>query len=284
MRTSSSIDPSVLVVEDNPVNQDLCLRILQKLGCRTAAASSGLAALGILKEQAFDLVLMDCEMPGMDGFEATRRIRHSKPGSIAGTCDNRQRLPIIAITGHSASEMGDKHISAGMDDALCKPFSKVQLAELLKRWLPRHGADSNLAPGADAATEAATSGASRAEDIIDRMVLEETSVFEGEPGTALLKSLSAKFAAKTSRLIADLQCGLDARDAGEIGRLAHGLKSSAAALGFVRVAACCREIEALARNAKFATIETVVKRMHRELPAAMDALARLIADREMSHA
>ncbi|MBV9300904.1 MAG: response regulator [Acidobacteriaceae bacterium] len=118
----------ILVVEDNPVNQKVAVHLLARLGCTSGVATNGTEALRMLKDRSYDLVLMDCQMPVMDGFEASRAIRSM------GSCF--ARLPIIAVTASVLPGQGAKCLAAGMNDYLPKPVRKDALEAILDRWLP----------------------------------------------------------------------------------------------------------------------------------------------------
>ncbi len=117
----------VLLVEDNPVNQRVARLMLEKLGQRVVVAENGPAALGALRQSRFDAVLLDCHMPGLDGFEVARRLRASEG-------ENRA-VPVIALTADVALETRERCREAGMDDFLSKPISQRRLAKALGRWL-----------------------------------------------------------------------------------------------------------------------------------------------------
>ncbi len=117
----------VLVVEDNVVNQMVAEATLSHLGYRSSTAPDGQAAIALLAAEHFDLVLMDCEMPGMDGFEATRCIRAAEQGD--------QHIPIIGLTAHASEHARDACLKAGMDDFISKPCAINDLALVLLRWL-----------------------------------------------------------------------------------------------------------------------------------------------------
>lgn len=125
-----SVDRRVLVVEDNPVNRLVALGMLQKFGVHAEVADSGAAALEALGRDRYDLVLMDVQMPGMDGFETTRRIRDA----ASGVRDRRVR--IVAMTAHALRGDRERCLAAGMDDYLPKPVSRQALANVLVKWLP----------------------------------------------------------------------------------------------------------------------------------------------------
>ena len=117
----------MLLVEDNQVNQMVAKGMLTKLGCQVAVAGHGGEAIAYLEQQPVDLVLMDCNMPVMDGYEATRRIRQS------GRWPN---LPIIALTANALPDERERCQAAGMNDYLAKPFRREDLTALLDSWLP----------------------------------------------------------------------------------------------------------------------------------------------------
>ncbi|MDB5902472.1 MAG: hypothetical protein JWM26_1350 [Betaproteobacteria bacterium] len=138
---AASIEPSkaavkrenrgkLLLAEDNAVNQQVALAILKIEGYQVIVAKSGVEALEAYSKSAFDLILMDCHMPEMDGFEATRNIRQIQKQS------NLKRIPIIALTANAMQQDRDECLNAGMDDHLSKPYTRLQMRAMLDRWLP----------------------------------------------------------------------------------------------------------------------------------------------------
>lgn len=121
----------VLLVEDNEVNAFIATMTLESLGIVSRHAKNGEVAVAMFQEHAFDVILMDCEMPVMDGYEAARRIRALESADTA-----RERTPIIALTAHALSGDREVCLAQGMDDYLTKPFDRQALASLLSRWLP----------------------------------------------------------------------------------------------------------------------------------------------------
>jgi CheY-like chemotaxis protein len=121
----------VLLVEDNEVNAFIATMTLESLGVSCQHARNGEDALALFGQHAFDVVLMDCEMPVMDGYEAARRIRQMEAADTA-----RERTPVIALTAHALSGDREVCLANGMDDYLTKPFDREALALLLSRWLP----------------------------------------------------------------------------------------------------------------------------------------------------
>jgi signal transduction histidine kinase/ActR/RegA family two-component response regulator len=125
--TAAQRPARVLLVEDNPVNQMVARGMLEKLGCQVASASDGSEALDYLEGNEVDLVLMDCNMPNMDGYEATRRVRLQP---------QLRHLPVVALTANVLTDERTRCVAAGMNDYLAKPFSRSALGQLLERWLP----------------------------------------------------------------------------------------------------------------------------------------------------
>jgi len=123
--------PRVLVAEDNIFNQKVAVRMLQRLGCRADIAEDGQRAVAAALRDAHDLVLMDCEMPVLDGFGATTKIRE-----IAARRGSLPRLPIVAMTAHALSGDRERCLGAGMDDFIGKPVRMEDLRAALDRWLP----------------------------------------------------------------------------------------------------------------------------------------------------
>jgi CheY-like chemotaxis protein/HPt (histidine-containing phosphotransfer) domain-containing protein len=193
----------ILIAEDNAVNQMVTLRQVKKLGCSADAVSTGREALAALKRAKYDLVLMDCHMPEMDGFEAAMAIRKTESG---------HRLPIIALTASVRQEDRDHCTASGMDDFLAKPVNEADLMKVLDRWLPEASLDPEL-------TDNLRSLAGDDEQfLIDLM------------------STYVKFADS-------LMGPMENDDAESFGRLAHTLAGSSRNLGAMRLADLCSAAE-----------------------------------------
>jgi signal transduction histidine kinase/CheY-like chemotaxis protein len=129
--TTSSLRARVLVAEDNLVNQKVAVRTLELLGCHAEVAENGALAIEALAQREFDAVLMDCQMPVLDGFDATRQIREIERSG-------KPRTPIIAVTANAMEGDRERCLAAGMDDYLAKPVTMAALDEALRKWLPEH--------------------------------------------------------------------------------------------------------------------------------------------------
>ena len=202
----------VLVAEDNPTNQEVSLAILHKLGYGTELAANGELAIRALQAQDFDLVLMDCEMPTMDGYEATKRIR-------AGQDSVRNRdIPIVALTASAMSADRDRCFRAGMSDYISKPVDPQQLATILSRWT----APSKAATAKPQASVPAATGV----PIFDEKELLERLMGDRKLAGRLVDSFVHDVPAK----LANLDNLVHAADSAGIQAVAHALKGAAANL------------------------------------------------------
>jgi CheY-like chemotaxis protein len=130
----------LLLAEDNPINQQVAVQMLGKLGYQVTAVDTGQAVLEALAQANYDAVLMDCQMPVMDGLAATEAIRQQEQA------EGRRRLPIIAVTANAMASDREQCLAAGMDDFLSKPFRREQLREMLERWVVVEPLSSRVRP------------------------------------------------------------------------------------------------------------------------------------------
>lgn len=214
----------VLLAEDNPVNQEVAKAMLQRMGLDMIIANNGQEALALIDRGAFDLVLMDCQMPVMDGFEASRQIRQREQAM------GLAHVPIIALTANAISGDREHCLAQGMDDYLSKPFSQLQLNQVLCRWLPEQ--TSGSAPATAAKIE------------IDQQVIRQLR----ELRVGLLPKIIGLFRGASPALITQLHQAVSAGDANLLYKTAHNFKNSAANLGLLDLAAACRDCEASARK------------------------------------
>ena len=131
----------VLLAEDNPVNQQVAMTMLESLGCSVHVVENGSEALEAFSKSDYDIVLMDCQMPVMDGYEATDEIRRSEASANESGAvkegRTQRRVPIVALTAHAGQSDREQCLAAGMDDFLSKPFTLDELTKVLERWLPK---------------------------------------------------------------------------------------------------------------------------------------------------
>lgn len=257
-------DASLLLVEDDPTNADIASRTLRKLGCRVELACDGLAATRMWETGDFDLILMDCEMAPMDGFEASRHIREREKQA------NRQRTPIVALSAHAPAEIRERCLAAGMDDVLAKPFREAALKSALLGWLA----------GASQQPEISEAPVMRGADPVDREVLDSISAFQGGSGQVLLKNIVTRFADTASTQLSLLRKNHGDGETEEVRRIAHTLKSSSAALGAQCVSQCCAEIERRASQGEIMPLPDIIAALEAELSAAVSNLRKIVGERE----
>lgn len=220
----------VLVAEDNPVNQMLVSRILEKLGVEVTLAQDGEDALARLAVETFDAVLMDCQMPQLDGYEATRRIRAGKAGAAA------QALPVVALTAHVLSGDRDRCLAAGMDHYLTKPIHPAELATLLKKL---RGGDAKAA-GSDSSGELAANESMVFDDAALRQRVGDDEEFVGELLHVFVNAISEQ----TVALLAAATRG----DTKAVALHAHTIKGSAANVSATALAHAASALEQAARQ------------------------------------
>ncbi|RQU18719.1 response regulator [Burkholderia cenocepacia] len=252
-RPLDAIAARVLLVEDNVVNQQIALAMLEDTAYQVDVADDGEQALKRLADDRFDVVLMDCQMPKLDGFEATRQLRRREAEAGA------PRLPVIALTANALSGDRERCLAAGMDDYLGKPFRRDALLQMLARHVG--GAACAPATESDAATtdagtdtrpEAGGGAAPDPDDdasVIDHKALDALRALQRPGRPDVLTRIIDQFAADAPRLIRDMHAAVEAGDADALKLAAHTLKSSSANVGAHLLSARCRAIEQLARAA-----------------------------------
>lgn len=245
----SRFNSRVLLVEDAPVNQELGLEMLKYLGCAVDLAENGMEVLDAIRLASYDVVLMDCQMPVMDGYEATRKIRELEKNA-AGRLPPGTPAPHIVIIALTALAMtGDRQLclDAGMDDYLSKPFTLASMSALLERWSPSH---RRIAPPPDLRSDQVLPGAQNPVDpeAIDISFIDSIRSLQRPGRPDILAKAVACYFEDAGGLVSAIREGFAAGDAVAVHRAAHRLKSSSAALGASRLANYCRELEELCRD------------------------------------
>ena len=215
----------ILLVEDNPVNQLVALGILKKFGLHADAVANGAEALSALEKVPYDLVLMDVQMPVMDGIEATRRIRshHSRV--------KNRRIPILALTAHALPSDQEQCLNAGMNGYITKPLVPAVLAEELRRWLDPGPAQVRMSASHEPNGEAA--------EIFDHRRLLERLMGDAE----LLNSSLQIFHDDLPKQISSLNTSIEQNNMAETGKTLHRIKGAAANIGAQRIMATAQLME-----------------------------------------
>ncbi|MCZ7653653.1 MAG: response regulator [Rhodocyclaceae bacterium] len=218
----------MLLAEDNAVNEVVAGAMLESFGLRVSVAQNGRQALEAVAAQAFDVVLMDCQMPEMDGFEAARRIRRreAEKGVPAAA-----RQLIVAVTANAIEGDRERCLAAGMDDYLSKPFSKADLHALLSRWLAagKPAAADHSAPvpvgHADVREEAVDA------DTIDETVLDRLAALQRPGKVGVVEQVVGLYLDDSGRALVTLREALSRHDLAAATQHAHNLKSSSGHVG-----------------------------------------------------
>ncbi len=252
----------VLIVEDNPVNQMVLALHLEKRGYRVEAVDGGEKALLLQREREFDVVLMDCQMPGLDGFETTRRWRQCEAAT-------GRRTPIIAVTANAVSGDREACLEAGMDDYVPKPIDPCLLFQKLDR-LPKR---ETVKPAPVEQTQERTMAEYQS---LNHKALEALRDFDDGKGEVLAEVVK-KFLESTTDLIKPLpsHCATQAWE--EVRRITHTVKSSAATVGAVGLSELAKKIEHNIRDKNYATTEADCAQLAVAYAASTAALNQYLA-------
>ena len=257
----------ILVAEDNVTNQIVALKILERLGYRADVAANGREALAALRDIPYDLVLMDCQMPELDGFEATREIRDPK-SSVRD-----HGVPIIAMTAHTMKGDREKCLAAGMDDYLGKPVRPAELAAALDRWLATRG--GSAAAGADRAAPAGPEEPETAAPVFDHAAFLERVMGDEE----LVREITEMFLADLPVQLEELAAAVSSGDCLLAGQLAHGVKGASANVGGEALREMAFELEKAGKAGDLSALKTLLPRTQERfarLKEAMEVASRLI--------
>ncbi|MDA8243753.1 MAG: PAS domain S-box protein [Elusimicrobia bacterium] len=230
----------ILLAEDNPVNQKVAMRQLEKLGYEASLAANGLEAVAAVKDSSFDLVLMDCQMPEMDGFQATREIRRLQ-------ADEQRRMPIIAMTANALQGDKEKCLEAGMDAYIPKPVRIEQLETLIARW------DAPL----------------------DSFTLKDLGELGGDDGGEFLKGIFSTYLKDLPERAGAVRAAVAANEPESLRQAAHALKGSSGNIGARRLQKICLMLEQAGRAATTEGVAELMKAFELEVPAVVKAIEEL---------
>ena len=276
----------VLLVEDNSVNREVACGMLAKFNCRIDIAENGREAVAAATAGEYALVLMDCQMPEMDGLTATKLIReyeaqpHAK-GKAA------HRVPIIALTAHAMQGDRELCLASGMDDYLAKPYTLAQLERILTRWIPvrpavavdskagssRIGSEQQTAP-----PERSTCYERNDErTILDQAALAAIRALQRQGQPDLFSRVLSQYVDTSRQIVQQIRQAVLSRDAAALRMAAHRLKSSSAQLGAAAVAVDCRELELMGARQELGSAEAVLSELERHFTDACTAIQEELA-------
>jgi len=253
LETAPAACYSILLAEDNPVNQVVGLEQLRALGYAATAVSDGAAVLAALEERPYDLVLMDCQMPELDGYETTRRMRQRS--------GERWRIPVIALTAHTMRGDREKCLACGMNDYIAKPFRADLLRRVLHYWLSRRAGAAPPEVVEEAVPDACPA--------VDPGALESLRSLGRMASRDVLREVVESFCCRP--LLAELRGALAQGDCDGLALRAHSLKGSSGTLGAYHLAELCGELE---HSAPAGDLEACA----RQLDAVEAELGRVLAE------
>ncbi|MSQ48072.1 MAG: response regulator [Deltaproteobacteria bacterium] len=275
----------LLLAEDNPMNQDVALTMLELMGCQVETVYNGKEALKALARSTYDLVLMDCQMPEMDGFEATKAIRSQE---AATTSTTRPRLPIIALTANAMTGDQELCLAAGMDDYLSKPFSQEQLRKVLSRWLPQTAQQGNaqkiipvsaLRPSQGVEQRQSGAGAPGPEKtsvngILDPHALDQIRTLQRPGKPNIIHRLVGSYLKDSVSLIETIRVAIAQNDPPTLHRAAHTLKSTSATVGAQSLAKLCQNLEDIGQantTDNAAALMSAIEREYQQVATALQS-------------
>jgi signal transduction histidine kinase/DNA-binding response OmpR family regulator/HPt (histidine-containing phosphotransfer) domain-containing protein len=263
----------VLLVEDNPVNHEVTSVMLQELGVGVVSAWSGEEALEKLSKRRFEAILLDCQMPKLDGYATARRFREEEQGQ------QRSRTPIVAVTANALSGDAEKCFEAGMDFYLSKPFTIEQLYQVLEHCAPEQ---QSARPERDAGK--AEQVASKPEQyltnpeqgteggVLDQQILDRIRALHRPGGPNLLAKVVDLYSSSSRALAEALRTAVQLQDAESARQAAHALKSSSANVGALAFAELCKSVELAAAEGRISQVGEMVPSIVSEHQKVLQAL------------
>jgi signal transduction histidine kinase/DNA-binding response OmpR family regulator len=262
------LEGRVLIVEDNAVNQAVAAGMAEAMGLDTVVVSDGNAAVERCGLEAFDAILMDIQMPGLDGYEATRAIRDVEVRS------GSRSVPIIAVTANALPGDMEKCVSAGMDDYVSKPFNINQLYASLARFLSTSGDEERRTAPRRRVSDLTGVLTRRSRPVIDQGVLESLAHLPQTGEQQLAGRVVKMYLKTTPALMAKLGDALDNSDAKCIRETAHALKSSSASVGAMGLADLFNHLETATRETDRGRAKGLQDQIRHEYELVLDALKR----------
>ncbi len=258
------LEKKFLLAEDNQVNQEVVVDMLEQLGYRIDIVNNGKEAVEACQKYAYSLILMDCEMPVMDGLTATEKIRADENQL------HKPSVPVVALTAHAVTGVREKCIASGMSDFLSKPFSVNEIHVMVKKWVTLEPEHMETESGADPVAQSAASESGnvkpvptfhgRPQDLPDDQSGRQNSIIDNvminrlrQTGqrknprsvtkASLLVRVITMYLEQTPELLVKLSIAMQEKNIIRVVDVAHSLKSSSSAVGAVELAESCREIE-----------------------------------------
>ena len=264
----------ILLAEDNPVNQQVARDMLEFQDCHVSVVNNGREAVKAFSENDYDLLLIDCHMPEMDGFEATEAIRDQehKKGVESG-------IPIIALTANAIRGNREHCVAVGMDDFLAKPFTRKQLLGILQRWLPQSTVEhaaldpvTEALSGSDEVSAATSVDRPSAHSVLNRVALDNIRTLQRPGKPDILRKVISQYLEHSPNLLDQLRLAIAESQSESLYMTAHSLKSASATLGAVDLAAYCADLEHMGREQSLNGAADLLAKIERQYSAVVSEL------------
>lgn len=249
---------NILIAEDNPINRELTLEMLKQVGLSAKAVTNGQEAISFSEKETFDLILMDCHMPEMNGFEATPLIREKE------TADNRAK--IIAFTAGITTREKEKFLKAGMDDYLSKPFTKQDLINVLEKHFKTDNFPINLDLREDLFQHSLSS-------LIEPKILENLLEVEKDKHKGFILELLNIYVNHTEEKIAELRSAINEKNLTAIQETAHNMKGSSANIGLSKLFELFESLETNSINEDWIKIQSIFKDINLEFTETKEKIS-----------
>ena len=258
----------VLLVEDNAVNREVARGMLALLGCEVTVAGDGVEGASTFQAGQYDVVLMDCHMPQLDGYGATGRIRAHEQAS------GRARTPVVALTANALEGDREKCLAAGMDDYLAKPFTSDQLRRVLGPFVPEARQEAALAAatGREEAAQPQPGPSRDGAPVLNESALAQIRALQEPGGPNLLDQVIGLYVDSSQSLLERVRAGLAAGDAMALSEAAHALKSSSANVGATSLAEIAKQLEMSGREADLRRAQLLADQLFHEHRRVVEAL------------
>jgi CheY-like chemotaxis protein len=262
---------TVLLAEDNLVNQEVVRRMLENLGCQVTVVDNGQEALSALEKHFYDIVFMDWQMPELDGLTATRLIRAKEAHS------HSPHLPIIALTANAIEGDRQRCLAVGMDDYLSKPFNQEQLFAVLQRWARATSTAASQLLARSASSSKSSIAAQPTSPAFDPARLSAIRVLQRPGKPDLVRKVVEQYFISTPPLLQTIHRAITQHDAAALFQAAHSLKSSSAQIGAVQVAALSQNLERLGQTTALEGADLLAAQLESVYAAVVPTLAQELA-------
>ncbi len=273
----------ILVAEDTLLNQEVAREMLEAVGCHVDIVDNGLKAVEAVSSAQYDLIFMDCQMPKMNGYEATGVIRQKEKAESQG-----HHIPIVALTAHAMAGDRERCLAAGMDDYVIKPFKQKELGPVLERWLfeqparsnhgtePLHSAGGQFSEQPETASEDFSNQSPSDFGPIDPKALENIRAIQREGAPDIVAKLVNLYLEESPKFLQSLKDAIPSGDADAMQKAAHKFKSNSANVGAMGLAALCKELEEMGRANTTENTSEILAQVEVEYETAREALKQLL--------